>query len=91
MQAFQSDIERFAELSAQVLGVSSDSLETHRAFPEKLGLSFPLIADDGTIRQQYGGGRVTYVIDQTGMIQAIFKGMPDNERVLQVLRGLPSY
>jgi peroxiredoxin Q/BCP len=91
MQAFQSDIDDFEKLSAQVLGVSSDSLETHHEFAKKLNLSFPLIADDGTIRELYGGGRITYLIDQSGVIQFIKKGMPDNKEFLREIGSLQSY
>ena len=90
MQAFQSDIKRFEKLNAQVLGVSSDTLETHRDFVEKLGLAFPLIADDGTIRKFYGGGRITYLIDQSGIIRYVHKGMPDNEELLREIGNLQS-
>lgn len=91
MQAFQRDIARFEKLNAQVLGVSSDSLETHRDFVEKLNLSFPLVADDGQIRKLYGGGRVTYIIDQAGIVRHIHKGMPDNESLLEAIGNLQSY
>jgi peroxiredoxin Q/BCP len=88
MQAFQNDFERFEKLNAQVLGVSSDSLETHHEFAKSLNLAFPLIADDGTVRKLYGGGRITYVIDQSGKIRYVHKGMPDNEKLLDVLENL---
>ncbi len=91
MQAFQDDFVRFAELNAQVLGVSSDSLETHREFAVKLGLNFPLVADDGTIRKMYGGGRMTYLIDQTGIIRYVHKGMPDNTRLIKEIDNLQSH
>jgi peroxiredoxin Q/BCP len=91
MQAFQDDIARFAELNAQVLGVSSDSLETHREFAAKLGLDFPLIADDGTIRKLYGGGRITYLIDQSGIIRYVHKGMPDNETLVGEISALSKH
>ena len=91
MQAFQNDFDRFEKLNAQVLGVSSDSLETHHEFSRSLNLSFPLIADDGTIRKLYGGGRVTYIIDQGGMIRHVQRGMPDNNKLLDVLENLQSY
>lgn len=85
MSSFQSDIARFAELGAQVLGVSGDSLDTHFEFAEKLGLSFPLIADDGTIRRAYGSGRITYLIDEGRIIRHVAKGMPDNDQLLEEL------
>ena len=91
MQAFQNDFDRFEKLNAQVLGVSADSLETHREFAKSLNLKFPLIADNGEVRKLYGGGRITYVIDQAGLIRYIHKGMPDNGRLLEVLGNLQSY
>lgn len=91
MQAFQNDIERFAALNVQVLGVSSDTLETHHAFAEKLQLGFPLIADDGTIRKLYGSGRITYLIDQAGIVRYVHKGMPENARLLEEIENLQSH
>ena len=91
MKAFQTDIERFEKLGAQVLGVSADSLETHNDFVEKLGLNFSLLVDDGSIRKIYGSGRLTYLIDQSGIIRYVHKGMPDNDRLLQEIGNLQSY
>jgi peroxiredoxin Q/BCP len=91
MKAFQNDIARFEELNVQVLGVSSDSLETHQAFTEKLELSFPLVVDDGSLRKLYGSGRITYLIDQGGIVQYVHKGMPDNGKLLQEISNLQSY
>ncbi len=88
MNAFQNDIARFEELNAQVLGISADSLETHEAFAKQLELSFPLVVDDGTIRAIYGSGRITYLIDQQGIVRYVHKGMPDNERLLHQLGTL---
>lgn len=88
MQAFQRDIERFEKLNAQVLGVSSDTLATHRDFSKELGLKFPLIADDGTIRKLYGSGRITYIIDSSGIVRYVHKGMPENDRLIEELEKL---
>ena len=90
MKAFQNDIERFEKLGAQVLGVSGDALETHKEFVTKLGLHFSVLADDGTIRKIYGSGRITYLIDQAGVIRFLHKGMPDNNRLLQEIGNLKS-
>ena len=91
MQAFQSDIAHFEKLNVQVLGVSSDTLETHNAFAKKLGLSFPLLVDDGAIRKIYGGGRITYLVDQSGIIRYVHKGMPDNDRLIREVNNLQSH
>lgn len=90
MKAFQNDIERFEKLGAQVLGVSGDSQETHKDFVKKLGLNFLLLVDDGTISKIYGSGRITYLIDQAGVIRFLHKGMPDNNRLLQEIGNLQS-
>jgi peroxiredoxin Q/BCP len=91
MNAFQNDIGRFDKLNAQVLGVSGDTLETHEAFAKQLGLSFPLVVDDGTIRGIYGSGRITHLIDQQGIVRYVHKGMPDNEKLLQEISNLQAH
>lgn len=83
--AFQKDLDRFEELNAQVVGVNADTLENHQAFAAKLKLEFPLVVDDGTIRKQYGKGRITYLIDPSGIIRFLYKGMPVNEQFLREL------
>jgi len=76
-------------LNAQVLGISGDSMQTHEKFAEQYGISFPLISDkEKNIRRQYGGGRITYLIDTDGTIRFIKKGIPDNEELLDQLKKL---
>jgi peroxiredoxin len=82
MKAFQRDIALFEKLDAQVLGVSSDSLATHEQYARELGLTMPLLADDGRIRASYGSGRLTYLIDTSGIIRLVQKGMPDIGKLL---------
>src|SRR5206468_3269751 len=70
MSAFR---DRFPEIAdaAQVLGVSTDTLETQKKFAESLKTPFPLLADaDGTVAKAYGvwndagyASRVTFAID----------------------------
>jgi peroxiredoxin Q/BCP len=88
MQAFQRDLPRFEKLNAQVLGISGDDLQTHREFSEKFDISFPLIADDGALKDDYGKERITYIIDQSGIIRFIQEGVPDNEVLLKELKKL---
>ena len=91
MNAFQNYIERFEEMNAQVLGISKDSLDTHEAFAKQLGLTFPLVVDDGTISRIYGSGRITHLIDQQGIVRYVHKGMPDNDRLIQEIQNLQAY
>ena len=91
MQAFQMDLEKFKKLDAQVIGISSDSLETHEKFSEKYGLTFPLISDsDGVIKNLYGRDRITYLIDRKGIIRFIQKGVPENKDFLSKLKDIDS-
>jgi peroxiredoxin Q/BCP len=76
--------DHYAELSglgAEVIGISVDSAERQCEFAAREGASFPLIGDEsGTICRSYGvlwpllhvAQRVTYVIDETGRIEAVF-------------------
>ena len=79
--AFRDDYEEFGKLDAEVIGVSSDSVESHKRFAEKHNLSFTLLSDDrGKVRRMYGvpnsfgiiPGRVTYGIDEAGVIRHVF-------------------
>jgi peroxiredoxin Q/BCP len=69
------------EADAEVLGVSSDPEASHRAFAEKYGLPFRLLADTrGEVRRTYGvprtlgllDGRMTFVIDRDGIVRHVF-------------------
>lgn len=89
LQAFQKDIKRFEDLNTQVLGVSSDSIETHKEFTEEYGITFPLISDaDKSVRKLYGKGRITYLIDKNGIIQYIQEDVPKNSKFLKKIKKL---
>ena len=86
------DLEQFEKLDAQVIGISPDSLETHQRFSEKYGLTFPLVSDgDGLIKGFYGSERITYLIDKTGIVRFIQKGVPENKDLLKKLKDLAVY
>jgi len=85
------DLEKFAKLDAEVLGVSGDSLETHKRFSDKYGITFPMISDETkSIRDAYGFDRITYIIDKTGVIHFIQKGVPENSELLRELKKVNS-
>src|SRR5215213_11947835 len=67
--AFRDDYEEFDKLDAEVIGISSDSVDSHRKFAKKHDLPFTLLSDEGRkVRRLYGvpnsfglfPGRVTY-------------------------------
>lgn len=99
--SFRDAYQAFQEAGAEVLGVSSDTPERHAQFAKKYRLSFPLLSDSkGELRKQYGirstfgliPGRVTFIIDQQGLVRHIFSSQFNPKRhieeALRVLREL---
>ncbi|MDJ0555216.1 MAG: peroxiredoxin [Microcoleaceae cyanobacterium MO_207.B10] len=77
-QSFRDNYAEYQGKDMVVLGVSMDDEASHKAFTEKYGLPFQLLADvDGAITKAYdveGGGyskRVTYIIDAEGTISHV--------------------
>jgi len=79
--AFRDSYEVFKEAGAEVIGVSSQSVDSHKQFASDNRLPFILLSDeDGRVRKLYGAssafgliaGRVTYIIDKKGIIRHIF-------------------
>jgi len=79
--SFRDSFEEFTDAGAKVVGISSDSVESHKAFATKHNLPFTLLADtDGSVRKAFGvgktlgliPGRVTYVIDPEGVVRHKF-------------------
>jgi peroxiredoxin Q/BCP len=82
--AFRDSHEVFAAAGAEVIGVSSDSVDKHAGFADHHKLPFTLLSDKGgVVRKSYGvpavlgmlPGRVTYVIDRTGTVRHVFNSM----------------
>lgn len=98
---FRDQYTAFTDIGAEVLGISSDSEASHRAFAEKYRLPFPLLADSGgAVRQQFRvpkslgllPGRVTFVIDKQGVIRHVFNSQLNPTRhvdeAIAVLKSL---
>ena len=99
--AFRDAYQDFVALGAEVIGVSSDSDDSHRSFANQHKLPFHLIADgDGSLRKLFGvpnslfvlPGRVTYVIDREGIVRLKFNsqlfGNKHVEEALAVVRRI---
>lgn len=86
-----------------VVGVSPDSVASHQKFIEKYGLRFSLIADSNKeILEAYGAWgekknygktymgviRTTFVIDQEGIIEQIYKKVDTKEHTSQIVKSL---
>ncbi|MDM9383794.1 peroxiredoxin [Chlorogloeopsis sp. ULAP01] len=82
--AFRDRYEVFQSAGAEIIGISGDSPESHQKFAAKYQLPFTLLSDKGDkVRKLYGAttafglipGRVTYVIDNNGVVQYVFDSM----------------
>ncbi len=98
-----NDMKQFEKLDAQVLGLSVDSVWSHKAFAEKMGISYPLLADfhpKGAVADKFGmylsekgiTGRAIAIIDKSGKV-AWFKNydipvVPDMKEVATALAGV---
>jgi peroxiredoxin Q/BCP len=83
---FRDSYEVFSEAGAEVIGISSDSVDSHVRFAAKYNLPFTLLSDQNNqVRKLFGvpatmfilPGRVTYVIDKEGIVRHIFDSMLD--------------
>jgi thioredoxin-dependent peroxiredoxin len=96
----------FSSLGAKVLGVSADSVESHRKFAEKFGLPFTLLADPerraigayGVWGEKEMAGkkfmgifRTSFLIDPTGKIVKIYEKVKPLGHAPEVLADLRSY
>src|ERR1700733_9087991 len=100
---FVNDLKQFESLDAQVLGLSVDSVWAHKAFADKLGITYPLLADflpRGAVAEKFGvymaergvAGRAIAIIDKAGKI-AWFKNyeypnVPETKEIAQALGAI---
>lgn len=99
--SFRDSYEAFQEAGAEVIGISSDSAESHQRFASRNRLPFLLLSDtDGQVRARYGikktlgliPGRTTFLIDRDGIIRNLFSSQFQAARhvseTLDVLQSL---
>jgi len=100
---FVNDMKQFEKLDAQVLGLSVDSVWAHKAFAEKMGISYPLLADfhpKGAVADKFGmyvadvgiTGRAIAIINKAGKIAWLknygIPVVPDMQEVEQALAAV---
>lgn len=100
---FKELMPQFREKGAVILGVSKDSVASHKRFEEKYGLPFTLLSDEEkTVIQAYdvwkekkncgkvsmGVVRTTYLIDENGVIARAFDKVKAADNPAQMLEAL---
>jgi len=99
--SFRDNYSAFTDMGAEVVGISSDSVESHKSFAENHRLPFTLLSDQKKqIRKLYGAngtlglfpGRITFIIDKRGFIRHIFSSQiqPTKhiQEALQILKEI---
>ncbi len=77
LASYSADLDQFAGLGAEVLGISPQDVESHERFSARLGLGFPLLADvDKEVGRAYGlvgplgfYKRSVFVVDGEGVVR----------------------
>ena len=100
---FKELMPQFREKGAVILGVSKDSVASHKRFEEQHGLPFTLLSDtEKTVIQAYdvwkekknygkvtmGVVRTTYLIDENGVIARAFDKVKAADNPAQMLETL---
>lgn len=96
---FQEDQSKYAERNAVVLGVSLDSIDSHKKFCAKEGLNFKLLADtDHKVTDSYGSltnfglvkfaARHTFLIDPSGKVARVYMSVDPLKHSAEVLTEL---
>lgn len=77
LNAYNDGLDQFADLDAQIIGISAQDMASKEAFSSKHGFDFPLLADtDKEVAAAYGTlgpigfpRRSTFIIDAEGIIR----------------------
>ena len=99
---FRDLYEVFTDAGAVLIGISGQSVESHKKFAEKYRLNYSILSDKGnSVRKLFGvptnlfgllPGRVTYLVDSKGTVAHIFNSQTQTERhvdeALKILKDL---
>jgi peroxiredoxin Q/BCP len=97
-KSFSSVYGQIRGMGAEVLGISTATIGTHKEFATSCGAGFPLLADEeGGVRKLYDvqpsmwmiPGRTTFVIDKQGIIRHVFSSQTNTAgHVAEALKAL---
>jgi len=100
---FRDDFPDFKKLKAVILGVSPDSVQSHKKFADKFDLPFRLLSDEKKLvlekygvwkeksmygRKYMGVERSTFIIDKTGKVRKIFRKVKVADHNKEVMEAL---
>lgn len=95
---FRDNYTEFVDLGVEIIGISSDDVNSHQEFIRKYNLPFLLLSDsDKALRKLFGvpsaflgllPGRVTYLLDKNGVIQMVFDSVLGMKHVKKMIEKL---
>jgi peroxiredoxin Q/BCP len=103
---FRDELPKFGKLDAVILGVSPDSVESHKKFADKFNLPFDLLSDDNKEvvnkydvwkekslygRKYMGVVRSTFIIDKNRVIKKIFSKVKVADHNKEVMEALKEF
>lgn len=98
---FRDNIEELSNLCVVILGVSKDSVKSHKKFAEKYNLNFPILSDESTLMiQAYGAWRkkkfmgkeymgierMSVLIDENGKVAKIYEEVKPDVHTQEVIQ-----
>lgn len=94
--SFRDNINTLQEQNIAVVGVSADDVDSHEQFADRYNLPFPLLADPDKeiidaydVRGAFGNAkRVTYVINEDGVIERVYSKVDTEQHAEDILADL---
>ena len=96
--SFRDSYEDFKDLGAEVIGISSNCIGSHKRFAQRHSLSFILLADTKKVVQRlfklpkilFGlyTKRITFVIDQTGKVVYVYDSILATSHIKKALKAI---
>ena len=102
-KGFRDEFQKFEEKNIQIIGCSADSPKKQKKFCDKQGFQYPMLCDESHEmlesygvwgkkkfmgREYMGISRVTYIIDQQGIIERIYKKVNTISHAQDILKDL---
>ena len=101
-KSFSNVYGDFQKMGAEILGISTATVSTHKEFADSCGASFRILADDGNVRKLYDvqpsmwmiPGRTTFVVDKEGVVRHVYSSQTNIgghiAEAIKALKALPN-
>ena len=102
-KGFRDEFQKFEKINIQIIGCSADSQQKQKKFCDKQNFQFPLLCDESHEmleayrvwgkkkfmgREYMGISRVTYIIDENGMIEKVYEKVRTTSHAKDILSDL---